>query len=63
MAKIIIKINTLSGAVKVSGDGYQGETCKERTKIYTDRLGVIESDTPTEEMYVTEENRENQNQS
>ena len=49
MRKIVVRIN--KGQVTVTPEGYQGETCKDATKLLEKALGKVTADTPTAEMY------------
>lgn len=54
MKKIVVRIH--KGKVTVTPEGYQGETCKDASKLIEKALGKTVGDTPTNEMFESPNN-------
>ena len=60
MGQIIITIDAKTGKSSIKANGYTGATCKDKTKPFVDRLGKVETDEETSEMYQTVEQQQEQ---
>jgi len=52
MAKIIVKINKEGTKTTAKVEGVYGSGCQDLTKALEDRLGMVEEDQETEDMYL-----------
>lgn len=50
MPKLKFRIKP-NGQVAIDADGFRGEACREATKTFIERLGVVSDEKPKPEMY------------
>lgn len=56
MSKTIIVTRKKDGNLEIKTEGFSGEACKDATKTLKERLGVVTSETATDEMYNNNDN-------
>ena len=60
--KIIEIIIDSKGGTRLQTKGFVGTSCKDASRALEQALGIVQTDTPTAELYATQQNRQRQQQ-